>query len=57
MTNDILTPKEVAEELRTDIYQVYKLINSGKLKAYNIGDGKERRYFRIFRRDLEEFLK
>lgn len=42
--------KQVAEKCNINIVTVYRLVQSGKLKAYNIGG-----YIRITPDDLEEF--
>lgn len=56
MSNDLMTVDEVAKELRVNARKVYQLIQSGELIAMNIGTT-ERKIFRIYRSDLEAFLR
>ena len=53
-----LSAKEVAKELSLNIDTVYKMIQSGKLPAYDISNGGSvRKCYRIRRSDLEEWLR
>ena len=47
---------ETAKALRTTRQQVYRLIKSGKLKAYSIGMGNIRKNWRVSKEDLETFI-
>ena len=51
----VYTEQEVADQLKTSKQTVRRLIESGKLKASNIGAGKHRIY-RIREEDLIAFL-
>ena len=55
--NEILTTKEVANYLGINLYQVYKLIESNKLKAFKIGGGDKRSYYRVTKEELNKFTK
>lgn len=49
--NEVLTTQEAAEYLRIDKKLLYKLIDSGQLKAKRLG-----RVYRISKTALNEFL-
>ena len=53
---ELLSPKEVAEELKLHINTVYQIIGSGLLKSYNLSSGSRKTYYRIKRVDLENYL-
>lgn len=53
---NLLSPREVAEELKLHINTVYKIISDGQLKAYNLSSGDRKTYYRIRRVDLENYL-
>ena len=53
---ELLSPKEVAEYLGMHIGSIYKLIGSGKLKAYDLSSGNRKTYYRVKRVDLENYL-
>jgi excisionase family DNA binding protein len=48
----LLTPTEVAEELRLDLLTIYKYIRNKKLLAIKFG-----RTYRITKEDLDKFIK
>ena len=50
---NIFTPQEVAEKLKVSLRQVYRWIESKKLKTIKLG----RRIYRIQEEDLLKFLK
>lgn len=52
----LLTPTDVAQELRVTAEQVRSLIRKGELSAVNIGTGQKRPLYRISRQALDEFL-
>jgi excisionase family DNA binding protein len=53
-TNDeLLTPKQVADELRLDIRTIYRYIRNGQLPVVRLSA----REFRIWRSKLNEFLR
>lgn len=52
----VLTPPELAEELGTTPETVIGWINTGKLRAANVGKGKLRARYRIKRTDVDAFL-
>ncbi len=54
-TSPYLTPKEIAASLRVNVQSVYRLIESGKLRAINISHGKRASY-RIDKGDLDDYL-
>ena len=47
----LLTVKEVAQEMRVSERRVTKWIQNGELAALNLGKD-----YRIYRRDLDEFI-
>lgn len=51
----LLTPAEVAAELRVAAEQVRCLIRTGELAAINVGTGPKRPLYRITRESLNEF--
>lgn len=51
---EILTVKEVMKSLRCKREKVYELIESGRLKAIDIGV--QRRQFRVTQENLDAFL-
>lgn len=53
---NILTTRQVAEELGVKIGAVYSYIREGTLKAYKIGGYSKRRHWRIKRTDFEAFI-
>lgn len=53
---NILTTRQVAEELGVAIGAVYSYIREGTLKAHKIGGYSSRRHWRIKVRDLETFI-
>ena len=53
---NILTTRQVAEELGVKIGAVYSYIREGTLKAYKIGGYSKRRHWRIKRTDFEVFI-
>ncbi|RLB63502.1 MAG: hypothetical protein DRH08_10970 [Deltaproteobacteria bacterium] len=53
----LLSPTEVAEELNLHINTIYKIIQRGDLRVYNLSVvGGQDKYFRIRRDDLEAYL-
>ena len=52
MTAEVLTVKEVAEELRVHPYTVYKLLEAGELEGFKL-----RTHWRIKREALDNFMK
>ena len=52
ITDNLLTPAEVAEELQLNLLTIYKYIREKKLLAIKFG-----RKYRIARNDLDEFVK
>ncbi len=50
--DEVLTTKEVADELKVSERRVRKWIRDGELAATDLG-----RDYRIYRRDLDEFIK
>jgi excisionase family DNA binding protein len=55
MTGKLLTPEIVADRLGISVASVYKLIESGKLLARNVGTGTQRPRWRIEESDLAAF--
>ena len=53
MTNEVLTPAEVAKALSVSLATVYKLIADGEIKAVRIGP----KLLRIDKQQLNNFLK
>jgi len=53
---NILTTRQVAEELGVKIGAVYSYIREGTLKAHKIGGYSNRRHWRIKAKDLETFI-
>jgi excisionase family DNA binding protein len=53
MTNEVLTPNEVAKMLSVSLATVYKLIAEDQIKAVRIGP----KLLRIEKRQLENYLK
>jgi excisionase family DNA binding protein len=51
-----LTVEEIANELKISTSQVYLWIDSGKLEAFNLGNGSERNFYRIKRASLNRFI-
>lgn len=51
-----LTSNQVAEILNVSLRQVYYLIRTGKLKAFNVSEGKHRQHYRINQEDLDKFM-
>jgi excisionase family DNA binding protein len=47
-----LTLEETAEILKVNIRHVRLMIASGKLRAKNVGIGKQRKFFRVLREDV-----
>ena len=54
--HEMLSPSQIAEELGMHIGTIYRIIGSGKLKAYNLSMGDRKNYYRIRRVDLENYL-
>ena len=53
----LLSPTQVAEELNLHINTIYKIIQRGDLRVYNLSvEGGRDKYFRIRRDDLESYL-
>ena len=55
-SHEMLSPTQIAEELGMHIGTIYRIIGSGKLKAYNLSMGDRKNYYRIRRVDLENYL-
>ncbi len=53
---EFLSPIQVANELGMHVGTIYKIIKSGKLKAYDLSVGDRKTYYRIKRDDLENYL-
>lgn len=53
---DMFTTNEIKNILKTTLPKVYRLIESGKLKAINVGAGSIRNDWRVKKEDLENFL-
>lgn len=56
MQQKLLSPREVGQRLGLSDEQVRQLIRGGKLKAFNVGSGKQRARYRIAEKDIDEFL-
>ena len=54
MPEDVLTAKQVADELKVNITRVYKRIQDGELVATDLGSPARHNY-RIKRSDLDNF--
>jgi excisionase family DNA binding protein len=56
-TDDLLRVSEVAGILRLHVSSVYRLVDSGRLDAHALGDGKvRRRGIRIWRSSVDALL-
>ena len=55
-SNELLSPTQVAEELGMHINTIYRILQTGKLRAYNVSVEGRRNYYRIKRVDLENYL-
>lgn len=55
-STNLLTPEDVAAELKVTAEQVRNLIRHGQLAAVNVGAGKKRPLYRITRQGLQDFL-
>ena len=55
-SHEMLSPNQVAGELQLHINTVYRLIQSGLLKSYNLSSGNLKTYYRVRRVDLENYL-
>ncbi len=55
MSQDFFSVEEVAKQLNCSARSIRNLVNSGKLRAIQIGSG-ERSPYRIHRTFLEEFI-
>ena len=55
-SDELLSCKEVAEYLGMHIGSIYKIISSGKLRAYNLSSGGSKTYYRIKKVDLDNYL-
>jgi excisionase family DNA binding protein len=56
-TDDLLRVSEVAGILRLHVSSVYRLVDSGRLNAHALGDGKvRRRGIRIWRSSVDALL-
>ena len=53
----LLTPSDVAAQLKVTAEQVRSLIRSGRLLAINVGSGKKRPLYRVSKEALDEFIK
>jgi len=53
MQNELLTPSQVAEELKLSSQTIWAYIRNGKLKAIKINN----RNYRIKRSEIQRFLK
>ena len=53
---ELLSPKEVSAELKLHINTVYRIIQGGQLRAYNLSEGDRKTYYRIRRQDMENYL-
>lgn len=51
-----LSPNEVSSELNISLTHVYSLIAYGKLKANNFGIGEGKKFYRISRKNLDEYI-
>lgn len=52
MTDQLLTPEEVAARLRVHVATIYNYLNSGKLRGFKAGP----RNWRIYESDVDAFL-
>jgi excisionase family DNA binding protein len=52
-----VTPPEIAKSLGKDVHEIHKLIRSGKLRAWNLGNGTKRPRYRVPISALQEFLR
>lgn len=52
-----LTAPQVAKRLRVERMQVYRLISSGRLTAYNFGSGRKQACWRVREDDLEDYIR
>lgn len=50
-----LTPKDIAKNLNISLDQVYKLISTGRLKAYNFGLS-NRKLYRISNEQFQNYI-
>ena len=54
-SHEMLSPREVAGELKLHINTVYRIIGSGQMRAYDLSSGRKT-YYRIRRVDMENYL-
>ena len=52
----LMTPSEVADQLRVTAEQIRRLIRKGELAAINVGTGEKRPLYRITSQALETFI-
>ena len=55
-SHQMLSPRQVAEELKLHINTVYRIIGTGQLRAYNLSSGRDKTYYRISREDMNDYL-
>ena len=55
-SHEMLSPGQVAEELKLHINTVYRIISTGQLRVYNLSCGGDKTYYRIKREDLDDYL-
>lgn len=56
--DELLNAKQVAERLRVHIATVYRLADSGRLRAMRLGSGEQRRRgFRCWASAVDEYLR
>ena len=53
---EILTPKEVAEILQLNYLTVIKMLRSGELTGFKLGNNKANAVWRIDRTDLQRYI-
>ena len=52
---ELLSQRQVSEELTLHINTVYRIISTGQLRVYNLSS-RQKSYYRISREDMQEYL-
>lgn len=55
-SHEMLSPRQVSEELKLHINTVYRIISTCQLRVYNLSVGRDKTYYRIKREDLQDYL-
>lgn len=57
MSEELLSPKELSKMLNVSLCTILRMIHAGRLPAVEVSTSSKRRLFRVYREDMEAWLR